>query len=242
MKKMKGRKYTRFFLPGMFLFVFTSCTQFFSTSLAPWAARDPASLIPPVTASNVKDLIIMAENNPDLSLAVLKGIRSAVNGASGKEKAELQAAALQAAVNASSLGPVLLGNAGDISELADDSAAAQAKAIDIMLGALNSMKNLNSSADTLAAILPDPSDTAAFDAFLEKSSAEDLAMAGVMLLAAAANREPDPGAFINGLTPSSPPPSASLAVRLAEEAMTKIQAGGGSGGMLEDILIGLKLV
>jgi hypothetical protein len=223
---------------GTWLCLLVSCTQFFSTSLALWAARDPATLIPPVTAGNVQDLIGSAENNPDMSLALLKGINDAIAGASAGEKIKLQVAALEAAVNASSLGPALLNKAGDISELMDD----PQKTKQMVLDSLNDMKNLTAAADTLAAILPDPSDQAAIDAFADTADADSLAMAAAVLLAAEAKGQSDKDDFLNNFDPQSSTlsDSAKLAVKLAEAAKLKVDNNEGSG-MLKDVLEGLNL-
>ncbi|MHC6204110.1 hypothetical protein ACYULU_13075 [Breznakiellaceae bacterium SP9] len=225
------------------VYLCASCTDFFSHSLAPWAARDPSSLIPSVTVSNVDELIRKAENNPDLSLAVLKKIQSAADSASDGERSVLQAAALQAAVNAASLGPQLMKNAGNISELTNDSAKAQGAAIELLTKSLGAMGNLSEAGALLEAILPDPNDTTAFDAFVAAASADDLAMGAAVLLGAAAKKQGDPGAYLAAFDSSggSPSPSETLAVKLAAAAKDKNDAEGG-GGLLADILKGLKLV
>ncbi|MDR2094141.1 MAG: hypothetical protein LBP76_01315 [Treponema sp.] len=224
---------------GALLCLLASCTQFFSTSLAPWAARDPASLIPPVTTGNVHDLIGTAENDPDMSLALLKGINDAMAGASAEEKVKLQTAALEVAVNASSLGPSLLNKVEDSSALAED----PQKAKQMVLDSLNDMENLTSTADTLALILPDPSDEAAFGAFTDTADADSLAMAAAVLLAAEAKKEANSGDFLENFDPADTAlsDSAKLAVKLAEAAKTKNDNNNEGSGMLKDMLEGLNL-
>lgn len=167
-----------------FTAVFTSCTDFFSNSWARWAARDPDKLVPKVTAGNVDELIATAENNPDLSLAILKKIQAATNGASEDDKLKLQSAALGAAANAAGLGQAVLGAAGQLTSLSGDNSEDDIKdATDMLLNAINGMKNLEASCAALCGILPDPADQAAFDAFTAAASANDLAMAAAMLIA-----------------------------------------------------------
>lgn len=163
-----------------------SCTDFFSNSWATWAARDPDKLIPKVTAGNIDELIAMAENNPKLSLAILKKIQSAVNGASGSEKLKLQSAALETAVNAVGLGQSVLSAAGELTNVKgpDD-------ALDLVLDAINSMKNLDAASSALLDILPEPDLTpeSDFRKFADATSADDLAMAAVLLIAGEAKNQ-----------------------------------------------------
>ncbi|MDR1318014.1 MAG: hypothetical protein LBJ90_00185, partial [Treponema sp.] len=183
---MKEKKYD-FFTPLMSLvaaFSLCSCTQFFSSSLAPWAARDPSTLIPPVTAGNVDELIKIAENNPDLSLEVLRGIDKAQRNSGGSEKAALQAAALKAASNASGMGTALMHQAGNISEIMEETGNAKKLVADI----LGDMNNLNKTSDILVNTLPAPG-TPEYDVFAGKASADDLAMTAAIMLAAEAKKE-----------------------------------------------------
>jgi len=160
--------------------LFTACTAFFSSTLAPWAARDPKKLIPKVTVDNVAELIAMAENDPDMSLALLEKIKSAIEGASGEDKLILQGAALEAAVNAAGLGQAVLGAAGKFTSLDGDSSEEDAKKM--VLDALNGMKNLEDAGAILFDILPKPQDPD-FEDFTNKASADDLAMAAMVILA-----------------------------------------------------------
>jgi hypothetical protein len=182
---MKHFRYTVF---ALLLWVLPGCSNIFSTSLAPWAARDPSTLIPDVTADNVWDLIDLAEGDPDLSLELLREIGSAVSGASGNDRAELQAAGLAAAINASELGEELLRNLHGIGDLTGE---AEIKAL--INGVLGSAGNLIPAGDTLAGMLPStPSPgNPEFDAFAAAASGDDLAMAAAVLLASEAKKTGD---------------------------------------------------
>ncbi|MDR1863143.1 MAG: hypothetical protein LBQ67_04390 [Treponema sp.] len=207
--------------------VFVSCTDFFTTSWGRWAARDPANLIPKVTAGNVQELIEMAENNPDLSLEVLKGIGKSVGGASGKDKTDLQNAAITAALNASDLTNALMNSGSNMSSMEDP-----AKVKDSMLNTLNGLGNLTPAADNLAAILPGPADGAAFDAFAATASADDLAMAAALIMAGEAKKSGDPNGYVSGYIRGSSP----LAEALAAKAAEKYADGSGDNSVLKDLL------
>ena len=160
-----------------------SCTDFFSTSLAPWATRDPDKVIGNVTAGNVNDMVALAENDPSLSLAVLNQIQTAINGnISDQEKLVLQNAAVGAAINASGLGQAALEMVSNISNFEGSDSA------DLLIQAIDGMKNLEEAASVLSGILPDPSDRDSFDAFTESASADDLAMAAALLIAGEAKK------------------------------------------------------
>jgi hypothetical protein len=230
------------FIPGLLagvMALFISCTEFFSTSLAPWAARDPDKLIPKVTVSNVGGLIEQAENDPDLSLALLKKISDAAKNASGGDKAELQNAALEAATNASGLGQAVLGRAGEIASLETPEDAQK-----LLTNAINDMTNLEAAASVLTGTLPDPSDAPAFQSFVDAASPDDLATAAALLLAGEAKKSGDIDNYIDGFDKngsSQLSPAEELAVKMAEAAMDKYTATG-AGGPLEDLLSGLNLI
>jgi hypothetical protein len=202
-----------------------SCSDFFTTSLAGWAGRDPSSLIPPVTTGNVKELIELTESSPDQSLALLKGIKDA------ETNPELQAAALQIAANASGLGAAILQHADDISTIDDTNAKG------IVVAALNGLGNLVEAGTVLEDILPDPSKTAAWDAFIDVSSAEDLAVAAMVLLAGKAKEKNDPEGYIDNFQTTTGPAEA-----LAKELALAANAKYSGGGFLKDILGGLHLI
>ncbi|MDR2258061.1 MAG: hypothetical protein LBE14_02805 [Treponema sp.] len=218
----------------MVLPLFFSCTDFFSTSLASWAARSPDSLIPTVTAGNVDELIANSENNPDMSLAVLKKIEDALKNAGSGEASALQAAALGAAANASGFGSAILNKADDISKIMEDKDNAKGMVVD----AIQDMPNLKETSETLTTILPKPG-TGEFDAFVEKANPDDLATAAAVLLAAEAKGKEN---YIDTFDPgAADTESAKLAVELARAASRKYEEDN-STGRLKDILEGLNLV
>jgi len=217
-----------------------SCMDFFSTSLAAWAARDPNRLIPAVTAGNVDELVATAENNPDLSLAVLKKIQSAAGTASGDDKVKLQTAALGAAVNAAGLGQAVFNAAGAITSITDADNP-QEKARQMVLDALNSMNNLEAAGSVLFDTLPKPGDPD-FSNFTDSASANDLAMAAAVLLAGEVKKNSggDLEGYVDKLldntyTPTDPE---NLAMKLAQASL----AQGNLSGPLQDLLSGLNLI
>jgi len=217
------------FLPCLAVLVLNlSCSDFFTNSLASWARRDPASLIPAVTTGNVGELIELTESNPDQSLALLRGIAAA------NPSPELQTAAITAATNASGIGAAILQHAGDISSI--DSTNAEGIAVD----AINSLNNAVEAGAVLESILPTP-DTipgSDWDIFVTTASAEDLAWAAVVIMAGKAKDSGDPASYISGF-PASPAPGTpeALAKALADEALAKPD----HSGLLGDILDGLNL-
>ena len=214
--------------------VLASCTDFFSTSLASWAQRDPASLVPEVTTGNVRDLVRMAENDPDLSLELLREIKAAADRAAPGAAAFLQAEGIRAGINAVDLGSSLLHGIDDIARVGDPD-----EARGMLVNAINAMPNLTETGAVLSDLVPDPSDTAAFDAFIAAADLNDLAMAAAVLLAAEAKNSGDSAGYINDidLADSGKPPSA-LVRALAGEAKAKYDAGDGSG-LVGDLLEGL---
>ena len=221
---------------GSVLASLASCTGFFSTSLAPWAARDPASLVPPVDTGNVGELIQKSENDTDMSLEVLKKIKDAAKKAGPGEASTLQAAALKAASNASGMGSALLQQAGKVSELMNNAGSAA----DLVADTLGKMDNLVPAGENLAAILPPPG-TPEFSAFVEKAGAEDLAIAAVVILAAEAKNAGDSKDYFNSFnTNTVSGPREELALELAKAAAAK-PAEDGLSGTLKDILDSLSL-
>jgi hypothetical protein len=222
-------------LPVLYM---SSCTDLFSTSLASWAQRDPSSLIPEVTTGNVRDLIRKAENDPALSLEVLRKIRAAADRAGPEAAASLRAEGLKAGVNAVDLGSSLLNSIEDISGVGDPD-----QATDMLVGAINAMPNLAETAAALSGLVPDPAlETAAFNAFIDAADLNDLAMAATVLLAAEAKASGNSAGYIGSIDIADPtkPPSA-LVQTLAEKAKEKYDAGDG-GGLLGSLLEGLGLV
>ena len=231
-----GRRYF-FLLPAILAAtaIFISCTDFFSTSWAPWAVRDPDKMIPTVTADNVDELIAMAENNPDLSLALLKKIQAAAAKASGADRIKLQGAALQTAVNAAGLGQAVLNAAGELTSVDSIDGGRQ-----LVMDALNSMKNLDDSCSVLPSILPDPSDTEAFDAFTESADIDDLALTAALLIAGEANKHESPDDYVDSFDSNRPQsPNEELAVKMIEAVQARQDELSGS---LEDVLKGLNLL
>ena len=202
---MKNKKFlliSIFFV--MFTVLFVSCTDFFSNSWAPWAARNPNKLIPAVNPGNVDDLVSMAENNPDLSLSLLKKIQDALDkDMSEEDKQKLRTSAVDAAVNAAGLGQAILGSIDDIGSItnADDPAKA---AKDLLVKALDEMKNVEEAGSVLFESLPKP-DTDDFVFFTENANVDQIAMAAVVLIAGEMKKvgEDDLEDYIENLTNTS---------------------------------------
>jgi len=242
------------------LVLFASCTDFFSASWAKWAARDPDKLIPKVTTGNVNDLVAKAENNPDLSLALLKKIQDAANSASGNEKLKLQSAALGAATNAVGLGQAVLGAAGSLTSLSGDTQTQIEDAKNMVLNAINSLQNLDATSSALVSIVPNPYDadgniTPEFQAFSDTASANDLAMAAAVLIAGQAknyvndpNNSDDPDDYISSLgnridgTSTDPLTDQENYARAMALAAAAVSRSGELSGPLQDVLSGLNLV
>ena len=172
-------------------FLCFSCTDFFTTSLFPWASRNPNDIIPKVTKDNVDDLIELFENDPDGSLALLKKIKDAAGEASGDEKNQLLGAALEAAVNASGLGQAIISAAGNINNLKDEEDVRG-----MLLETMDKLTNLEETSAILSGMLPKPGDypdhpNPEFLEFCDKAKTEDLAMAAVVLLLGVASKSCD---------------------------------------------------
>jgi hypothetical protein len=226
----------RLLISGFLLSLFfVSCTDFFTNSWGKWAARDPANLIRNVTADNVDEYISMAGNNPDLSLEVLRGIANAMGGASEMDKIRLQNAAVTAAINASDLTNALMNNVSNISDLENSDDVK-----DLVRNTLNGLGNLVAASDTLTTILVQ--DPALFKA---SASADDLALAAVLILAGEAKKADDLDIFSNHTNGGAPPgTSLAFADDLAAAAKTKYEdpVTGNTGSLLYDLLSKLKLV
>ncbi|MCL2094138.1 MAG: hypothetical protein FWH12_08095 [Treponema sp.] len=174
----------KFYLPLLLLLMagLSSCTDLVSTSLAPWAARDPNRLIPPVTPGNVDELLAMTENSPDMSMALLRNISSSVGSARGSDRQKLQNAAMKAAVNAVGLGQSVLQSVGQLGSIGSDG-----EGRDLILDTINTMPNLISAGTVLASSLPHSSDPG-FDDFAAQADPNDLALAAVVILAGEAKK------------------------------------------------------
>jgi hypothetical protein len=185
----------------------------------------------------VNELIDQSANNPALALEVLKGIQSAASGASGQDLITLQVASVTAASNASGLGTAILQNAGNIVDSLSGSSSTAV--VDLVSNAVSGLTQLAPSGSALVAILPSPSDAAAYNAFVAQAAPEDLAMAAVTILAAQAQASGNVTDYINNFSPAVGTPEY-LAAQLATSAKTKYAAEGGTGP-LADILAALKL-
>ena len=241
MEFLKNREKRAFFgtMSLLFPLVFaigllgSSCTGFFSTSLAAWAKRDPHSLIPPVNAGNIDELVnnLFIADDPDLSLALLENIDAAMDDASDEDKEILQNAALEVAVNASGLGLAAMGLLDDLDSVQDDPKSA-------IIDAINGADNLEASSELLCSILE------GYDPYNENVSPEDLAYAAIVLLAAEAKKaENEPGGvdgYIDDFANRSPNPGAEqLAIDLATAAL---DGAGDTSGPLWDTLRDLGLI
>ncbi|MDR1104779.1 MAG: hypothetical protein LBL44_00345 [Treponema sp.] len=222
---------TRVLIPAAVLALFSSCTGFFSTSLASWAQRDPASLVPAVTAGNVNGLIDDAAGDPSLSLAILNRIRESAATALGAEKTVLQAASLRAAVNAAAPARAVLNHIDENTEVNSGNAAGLFNLV------IADLKNLPQTAGALREILPAvfvPGNSE-FDAFIGASDPYYLAMAATVLFADDAARSGNIAAYVNGY---AAPGASPLAEALAQAAMDR---GGDSLGIMGDFLDNLNL-
>ncbi|MDR1287066.1 MAG: hypothetical protein LBK08_05615 [Treponema sp.] len=223
---------TSVLIPAAVLALFSSCTGFFSTSLASWAQRDPASLVPAVTAGNVNSLIDKAAGDPSLSLAILNRIREPAAAALGGEKAVLQAAALRAAVNAAAPARAVLNHIDEDTEVDSGNAAGLFNLI------IGDLKNLPQTAWALRGILPAvflPGNSE-FDTFLAVSDPYYLAMSAAVLFADDAARSGNSASYVSGY---ASPGASPLAEALAQAAMDK---GGDTLGVMGDFFGNLNLV
>jgi hypothetical protein len=212
-----------------------SCMDFFTSSWAPWARRDPASLIKNINTGNVHQYITDAEADAALSLEVLKGIKDALGNAGPGDAAFLEAAALKAATNAAGLGPALLNSLSDtgkISEAAEDPAKAKALIID----AIGKMSNLEETRNTLLEILPPPG-TPEFTLFVAASDINALALAAAVLVSAEAHSHPGgAGNYVDSFTGSGGvSPAEKMAHALSLSAIQKYD-NSGAEGIVKEIL------
>jgi hypothetical protein len=215
--------------------VFAACTDFFTTSLASWAQRDPSSLIPPVTKDNIAELIELTENDPAQSLALLKKIA----GTNPRNNPVFQTAALQTAANASGLGAAIMKNVGDIGSMTEEKARA------IVAGTVKNMSNLAETSKILQSILPDvnapgfnPDTDPAWQSFVNNSSAENLGLAAAVILASVASTKPDPAFYFANFDPDYPDPGPEkFAVQLAVAAQGMLS----EDSFLNELMRGLGL-
>lgn len=231
-------------LPAIVLCV--SCQQFFTTSLGEAFARDPEDLIPEVTADNAADLAEATKGDSDASLELLGELEDVIADADADEKADLTAVALDVASSASGVENAILQEGDELVDLLQDGdlddPAVQDQIYGLVEDALEGLDNLSDSSASLVAILTDPG-AASIDEIAAASSADDLAMAAIMLLSANASEDPDGvSGYIDSFDSESGTlsESESLAVALAEAAAAKYAAEGGVGP-LADLLSTLNL-
>ena|GEM_PF-5780819 len=211
----------------------SSCTDFFSSSWFPFAARDSDKLIPAVTSKNVDDLVQQFENDPDGSLALLKKIKEAADKANEEELKKYQLAALDASVNAAGLGQAALGALNNLDKLqnVDD-------AYSLLQDTINNMPNLGETSSTLLDLLNSGSDD-----FIEDASAESLAMAAVVLILGITptDSQDDLETFVSNLADhSGENATVDLAIKMAAAANDKKDELA-DNSMLKKILDQMKL-
>lgn len=226
--------------------VLASCQQFFTTSLGEAFARDPKDLVPKVTANNAADLADSTRGDSDASLALLDDLEDVIADADPEDKAELTAVALDVASSASGLENAILQDGDELVDLLQDAdlddPAVQEQIYGIVEDSLAGLDNLSAASASLVSILTAPG-AASVDDLAAASSAEDLAMAAIMLLSANAADDPSGvSGYIDSFDPDSGAlsESESLAVTLAEAAAAKYAAEGGEGP-LADLLSILNL-
>lgn len=226
-------------------FLSMSCQQFFTTSVAATLARDPASLVPAVSSTNAAELAAAVSDDPDASLVVLSGLEDLIAAAPAEEQAELAALALDVASNASGVGGALLTTVDSLAGILTGGDLSDPETLDGLFTtideAIAGLGNLGDTSTSLVAILSGT--TATIDDIAETATAEELAMAAIVLLSA--NAQNDAGGvagYVGGLDPNSSSLSASeqLAVDLAAAAAAKYDAEGGTGP-LASILSSLNL-
>ena len=235
-----SRKVCVFLSAALAAAALTTCSDFFSTSLASGLARDQDDIIPDVTVDNINELVDQAEGNSDLAVAVLGGIEDAMDEATPDEAAVLRAAAVELASTASGVGVAVLNDAGTILDTLEsgnlDDPIVKNDLISDIADSLEGLSNLEETSSSLVAILPSPDDTVAFDAFVANATADDLAMAAIVLLSAQATASPDGtetylGDFDSAST--SLTPAEELAVALAAKAAEKDDGTGALSDLLE---------
>lgn len=228
------------------IFGMASCQNVFTTSLAKPFARDPASLVPKVTAKNAANVAAQVENDPDASLEVLEDLSSLVANSSGTKQTELVVLALNVSSSASGVGGALLQKVDPIADLLKDGDfnddATQDELFAVIDSALSSMDNLSDSASTLEDILNTPGVTV--DSIKDTATADEMAMAAIVLLSNSASSGGGVSTYVDTLgtnkTNGTLTASEQLAIDLAEAAAAKYQADGGTGP-LADVLDALNL-
>jgi hypothetical protein len=233
-------------LPTLFaVLAFSSCQQFFTTSLAKVLARDPADLVPAVTTGNAQELADSVKSDPDASLAVLDGLTSLIaETTDAEEQKTLVVLALEVSTNASGVSGAMLENAGSMATLLTngDIEANKDDLFAIIDDTLAGLDNLSESSTSLLNIFTDTSLSVA--AVAETASAEEMAMAAIVLLSDSASTSGGGvSAYVDqlGATPTANlTEKEQLAMDLAEAAAVKYAEEGGTGP-LADILAALNL-
>jgi ribosomal silencing factor RsfS len=167
----------------------TSCTDFFTTSLGKWAARDVSKIDVKVTAENVEDLVEQAKGDKEMQLAILDKVVDAAKDASGEEKQELQNAGVGLVLDTTDIMGTVMENIGDINNL--ESMEDPSEMIDYFTSIVNSIDNLQESTDALTTLIP--SDDASIDEYMNGNDIGegDLALISVLLLASEIQRITD---------------------------------------------------
>jgi hypothetical protein len=221
---------------------FASCQEFFTTSLASSLARDPADLVPTVTEKNAAELAELTSGDADASLILLDGLTAVIADASAAEKVDLAVLALGVATSASDLESTLLESSSDLLNLLTAGTLDDVAVYALVEDALSGLGNLSESAAALTAIFT-ASGAPSINAIAATASAEDMAMAAIMLLSSAASADSGGvSSYIGAFDPTSVTLTATeqLAVDLATAAATKYAADGGTGA-LADMLSTLNL-
>jgi paraquat-inducible protein B len=161
--------------------ILSSCMDVFSTSWGSALKRDPNKLIPTVTASNVGELLEASLGDTEFASTLLSKIADSAKKTTGKEKAELQDAALKAAANASGLATEVLKNAETLLKTANGNTGDIQHSIDGILKDING-SNLQQISEDLNSVLTGNNYNG------NKASNEDLAMAAIILLLADAQK------------------------------------------------------
>ena len=226
---------------------FLSCQNVFTASLAKPFARDPSSLVPKVTAGNAAKVADQVKADPDASLEVLTDLSTLVLNATGTKKTELAVLALDVSASASGVGGSLmqtLSQKENTDLLKDgnfDDPETKTKLYAAIDNALAGMNNLGDSASALEDILTTPG--VSVDTIKETASAEQMAMAAIVLLSNNASSGGGVSTYVDTLGSTADADlsaSEKLAKDLAAAAAAKYEAEGGSGP-LADVLKSLNL-
>ncbi|MDR2900478.1 MAG: hypothetical protein LBV20_03015 [Treponema sp.] len=170
--------------------VLTSCDNFFgmfTNSLAGDMARDPAEVIPVVTADNIDDLKQTAAGNPDLQLKIMEEVAVlATNETDPVKKQKLQNDGVELAVESTNIMGTMTTMISDpvVKDLIEGGGEPNQEQItDLVSGLIDSLGNLQESTEALVATIP--SDDASIEAFKkDNENTTDIALTSVLLVAA----------------------------------------------------------